>query len=205
MSRIGVAVACLVVAAGTGRAQHSGSSGGSQRLSDRVRVTYQSSYVESAAGERSDWMRFVILWRGQPGWQASHRTPEQRVEAERIEREAMAAATLANRTVMGSPSAQNPYWAELDRGANKLLVLGSKYTIPGRDSTLVILVDHIDHVGGEPAIVAAATLDGRISSGLAGKTWRSGDTTFIIRPARSQLDVFLETLRRDPAVAAFIQ
>lgn len=205
MARVAVTIASLIAVAGAASAQRSGSSGGTHQLSARVQVTYQSSYTESPTTGRSDWMRFVVLWRGQPGWQMSHMTPEQRAEADRIGREAMAAATLANRSLMGSPGGAVPYWAELDRDNNKLFVLGNQYTIPERDSTLVILVDHVDHVGGDPAIVAAAMLDGRMSSDFAGKTWVSGDTTFTIRPSKSQLDVFLETLRKDPAVAAFVQ
>lgn len=186
-------------------AQRAGSSGGTTRLSDRVEITYQQSYAESPAGGRADWMRFIVLWRGQPGWRTVKVSDAERLESERAYREASAAAQLANRSVMGLTGGAAAFWTELDREHNQLYLLGNQYSIPERDSTLVILVDRADRIGGPVYVVGAAVIDGRMSSDLVPKTWVSGDTTFTVRPAKTALSVFLESLKKDPVVAAFLQ
>ena len=196
---------CLAIATPIAAQQRGGSSGGTTRLTDRVEVMYQQSYLESPTAGRADWMRFIVLWRGQPGWRFAKTSATERDDAERVRREVAAAAALANRTVMGNFANGPSYFAELDRDNNALYVLGNQYTIPTRDSTLVILVDRIDRLGGPPFVVGAAVVDGRMSSELVPKTWVSGDTTFTVRPPKTALDLFLETLKKDPAVAAFLQ
>src|SRR5262245_23336616 len=80
-----------------------GSSGGGSHLSDRVQISYEQRYTQSPAEGRSDWMQYIVMWRGQPGWQVSRGASlEQQKESERIYREASAAATLAGRSIMGS-------------------------------------------------------------------------------------------------------
>ena len=196
-----VAAATPVIAQSRG-----GGSGGTHSLSDRVDITYQQKYVETPADGRTDWMHFMVLWRGQPGWRMSRGiTPEERTESERVYREASAAATLAGHSLMGGYSGRGVYWAEVDGEANTLVVLGKTYAVPPKDSVLIILVDRIDRVGGEPFIVGSAVIDGRMSSEFVTKTWTSGDTTFTVRPPKNGLDVFLENLKKDPAIAAFIQ
>lgn len=195
---------CLTVAAPIA-AQRGGGSGGTTRLSDRVEITYQQSHSESPGTGRADWMRFVVLWRGQPGWRINKPGQAGQAEGERAYREASAAATLANRSLMGLPGGANTFWLELDRASDMLYLLGNQYSIPSRDSTLVILVDRVDRVGGQPFVVGSAVIDGHMSSDLVPKTWVSGDTTFTVRPAKTGLSVFLESLKKDPAVAAFLQ
>jgi hypothetical protein len=202
--RLAASLFCLAIAAPVA-AQRSGSSGGTTKLSERVEITYQQSYTESPSAGRADWMRFIVLWRGQPGWQRTRTDPAARAESERVFREASAAATLANRSLMGLSGGAAPFWAELDRENNQLYVLGNQYAIPQRDSTLVILVDRIDGVGGPSFVVGAAVIDGHMSSDFVPKTWVSGDTTFTVRPSKTGLDMFLESLKKDPAIAAFLQ
>jgi hypothetical protein len=206
MRNIAIAALALVcLANANASAQRGGSSGGTTRLTDRVEVMYQQSYTESSTAGRADWMRFIVLWRGQPGWRFAKTSVAERDDAERVRREVAAAAALANRTVMGNFANGPSYFAELDRDNNALYVLGNRYAIPSRDSTLVILVDRIDRLGGPPFVVGAAVIDGRMSSEFVPKTWVSGDTTFTVRPSKTALDLFLETLKKDPAVAAFLQ
>jgi hypothetical protein len=201
-------LALMLVAAAPLMAQtRGGGSGGTQGLSERVQITYQQRYVETSSG-RSDWMRFIVLWRGQPGWQYSRGvSAEERRQSEQAFREASAAATLAGRSLMGGSSGRAAYWAEVDRDENTIYLLGAAYHVPVKDSTLVILVDRVDRVGGEAFVVGSAVIDGHLPSDLAPKTWTSGDTTFTVRPPTSKtgLEVFLEALKKDPAVAAFIQ
>jgi hypothetical protein len=183
-----------------------GSSGGTHSLSDRVDVTYQQRYIQTPADGRTDWMQYIILWRGQPGWRAFRGvTPEERAQSERTYREASAAATLANHSIVGGYAGRGAYWAEVDRDANTLTLLGKAYRIPPKDSTLVILVDRVDEVGGEAFVVGSAVINGHMSSEFETKTWTSGDTTFMVRPSKNGLDVFLDNLKKDPAIAAFIQ
>ena len=183
-----------------------GSSGGTHSLSERVDLSYQQRYVETPADGRTDWMQFIVLWRGQPGWHSGRgATPDARSESEHAYREASAAATMAGHSIMGGYAGHAAYWAELDREANTLFVLGKAYPLPAKDSTLVILVDRVDHIGGEPYVVGAAVINGHMSSELQTKTWTSGDTTFMVRPSRDGLEVFLDNLKKDPAIAAFIQ
>lgn len=201
-------LALLLVAAGTPAMAQSqgGSSGGTHSLSDRVDVAYQQKYLETPAEGRTDWMQFIVLWRGQPGWRMLRGiTPEERAESERVYRQASAAATLAGHSIMGGYAGRAAYWAEVDHDDNVMFVLGKSYPIPPKDSTLVILVDRVDHVGGEPYVVGAAVINGHMSSEFEAKTWTSGDTTFMVRPSRNGLDVFLDNLKKDPAIAAFIQ
>ena len=108
----------LIATTTTAFAQNSGgSSGGTHSLSERVDLSYQQRYVETPADGRTDWMQFIVLWRGEPGWHMGRGvTPQART-----------------------------------------------------------------------------------------KTWTSGDTTFMARPSKNGLDVFLDNLKKDPAIAAFIQ
>jgi hypothetical protein len=206
-TRSSLALLLFVAAAAPAIAQNrGGGSGGTHSLSDRVDITYQQKYLETPADGRTDWMHFVVLWRGQPGWRTSRGvTPEERSQSERMYREASAAATLGGHNLMGGYGGHAAYWAEVDGEGNTLVVLGKTYAVPPKDSTLIILVDRVDYVGGEPFIVGSAVIDGHMSSEFIAKTWTSGDTTFTVRPAKNGLDVFLENLKKDPAIAAFIQ
>ena len=137
----------LVTAAPLMAQNRGGGSGGTQGLSDRVEITYQQRYLETPSG-RSDWMRFIVLWRGQPGWRDGRGvSAEERRQSEQAFREASAAATLAGRSVMGGSSGRGAYWAEVDRDESTIYILGAAYHVPVKDSTLVILVDRIDRVG----------------------------------------------------------
>lgn len=212
------AILCLVAAATAG-AQRSGSSssssnggsrggssGGGMNLSDRVDAMYDAKYVETPDAGRSDWMSYVVLWRGQAAWRSPRRIdPVAQKEGERSYREASAAATLAGHSFMGSYAGSYAYWAELDNKDNAIYVLGQQYHIPERDSTLVILVDRADGVGGAPFIVGTAVIDGRMSSAAAPKTWVSGDTIFTVRSKHTGVDDFFAALKKDPAIAAFLQ
>jgi hypothetical protein len=167
---------------------------------------YDAKYTETPDSGRTDWMSYVVLWRGQAGWRTTRRIDQvaQR-EGERLYREASAAAALAGRSFMGSYSGGFVYSAEVDNKDNAIYVLGQQYRIPVRDSTLVILVDRADGVGGAPFIVGTAVIDGRMSSPAVPKMWVSGDTTFTIRSKHTGVEDFFEALKKDPAIAAFLQ
>lgn len=172
-------------------------------LSPRIELTYQQARVDSA-GKTTDWMQIILLWRGQPGWQSNAGfTPAERIAAERQYNDARIAAYAANRAFFGGGGA-HPYWAEIDRPGKRLYALGQEFVIPERGSALVVLLDRMDGVGGPPVVIGSAVVDGLLPSDVMPKTWTSGDTTFTVRPSRTALDVFLESLKQDPVVAAFL-
>jgi hypothetical protein len=176
---------------------------GGMSLSSRVAMHYHQAYRDSA-GTRTDWMQFVILWRGQPDWESGVAlSAEDRAAGLRAFEQARLAASVADRGFLGG-GGPNPYWAEIDRDNQHLYVLGQEFTIPARGSTLVVLIDRIDRVGGPPVVIGSAVVDGQLPPDVRGKTWTSGDTTFSIRPSKSGIEVFLETLRQDPVMAAFL-
>jgi hypothetical protein len=160
-------------------------------------------YVDSA-GNRTDWMQYFILWRGQPGWQsASAANDADQAAALREYEAARVAAVVANRGFFGSGGAA-PYWGEIDNRNQRLYLLGQEFALPPRGSALVVLIDRIDRVGGAPIVIGSAVIDGQLPPEVRSRTWTSGDTTFTIRPSRSGTDAFLETLKQDPAIAAFL-
>jgi hypothetical protein len=201
--RLFVALCASGLAATAGAQMSSGSSGGGMSLSSRVTISYQQANVDSA-GKRMDWMQFVILWRGQPGWESGRALNEtQRAAGRRAYEQARIAAAVADRSFLGGGGAI-PFWAELDRTARRLYVLGREFEIPERGSALVVIIDRIDEIGGPPTVVGSAVIDGQLPEEVRSKTWTSGDTTFMVRPSKSGIDAFLETLKQDPVVAAFL-
>lgn len=180
-----------------------GTSGGGMMLSQRVMVSYQSANLDSA-GTRSDWIQFVILWRGQPGWESDVGVnAAQRDAAKRMFDQARIAALTADHGFLGGGGG-HPYWAEIDRQNRKISVLGREFDLPARGSALVVLVDRLDGIGGPTTVIGSAVVDGQLGPEVRTKTWRSGDTTFTVSPSKSGIDVFLETLKEDPLIAAFL-
>lgn len=173
-------------------------------LSSRVEVSYQQAHVDSA-DLHVDWIEFVILWRGQPGWQHTNSAARQtdRLADLRAYEDARVAAIAANHSFFGG-GGTNPFWAELDRESHRISALGRDFVLPSRGSALVVLVDRLDKVGGAPVVIGSAVVDGLLPADVRGKTWTSGDTTFMIRPSRTGIDLFIETLKQDPAIAAFL-
>jgi hypothetical protein len=198
-------IALFAVASRIPAQTRGGSSGGGQTLSDRVDLSYEQAYVETPSTGRTDWMRYVILWRGQSGWHSPRMSQAEARESQQAFRAAQATAMLNDRSLLGGSAGSVNYWAEIDHEHKAVIVLGNTYAIPERDSTLVLLVDRVDGVGGQSVVLAAAVVDGRLSTQKE-KSWVSGDTTFIVRPhTQSGLDEFLERLKKDPLVAAFLQ
>jgi len=181
----------------------SGTSGGGMTLSSRVSIDYQEANVDSA-GKRTDWMQIVVLWRGQPGWQSgAGATSVQRAAGNQVYEQARVAAAVANRGFSGS-GGPYPHWTEIDRSNGRLYVLGREFDIPPRGSALIVIVDRVDGIGGPPMVIGSAVIDGTLPEDVRGKTWTSGDTTFMVRPSKSGIQIFLETLRQDPVVGAFL-
>lgn len=209
MASAALGVACLAATVrsqgpnGASSGPSAGSTNGSKTLSSRVEVDYQQSYVDSA-GSRTDWMEYVILWRGQPGWPSAVQTNQaDRAASLRAWEEARRAALAANHGFSGSGGA-NPRWVEIDNAKRHLYVVGRDFALPPRGSTLVVLIDRIDRMGGSPVVVSVAVVDAQFTLEARPKTWTSGDTTFTVRPSKNGIDAFLETLNGDPSVGAFI-
>jgi len=191
------------VASPAGAQMSSGSSGGGQTISPRVEASYSHSRVDSA-GHVASWMQYMILWRGQAGWTSGRMLdPVASAEGQRAYKQAQLAAAAADRSFFGGGGA-TPYWGEIDRQSRRLYLLGQEYAIPGRDSALVVLIDRIDNVGGPAVVIGAAVVDGRLPPEVDTKTWVSGDTTFMVRPSRSAVEVFLGMLKEDAVIAAFL-
>jgi hypothetical protein len=94
----------------------------------------------------------AILWRGQSDWAVSHGPVESersRTAMDSARRAATTRAVQAGGTITVAANA----WVEYDEHARTVSVLNHSYSLPAGDSALVLLVDRVDHVGGEPIVV----------------------------------------------------
>ena len=94
----------------------------------------------------------AILWRGRSDWGVSHGPIEAQRSREAMDsarRDANARRVEAGGTITAAANA----WVEYDRRERTVKVLNHSYSLPVGDSTLVLLVDHVDHIGGDPSVV----------------------------------------------------
>jgi hypothetical protein len=182
----------LPATAQTGR----GSAGAA--LTSRVECGYLHRHSGSGTTEQHR-LTAVVLWRGQPGWR--HRAASADA-AHRAYRVAVRAAEDAGRQFLGGQSGGVVYSAAFDD--DSVYVLGRGYSLPRGDSALVIMVDRIDSVGGDPSAVGTAQIAARLPAEFWSKQWRSGDTLFIILPHEPER-ILLETLRRSPQLREFLE
>jgi hypothetical protein len=168
-------------------------------LSDRIRAEIYRT--EGATGEN---VRLIVLWRGQPRWeQGAPPTPGTPAVARR-------SSTSRGQSVLGGPvminsSTTGGITRELrfDSRSGKVWVNGQEAGTAFPDSTMIVMVDRVDSVGGPPTtrVVQVAGLRGdAIPSGEDRRDPVSG--AVILVSARTGL---MEVLSRIPELAEFIR
>jgi hypothetical protein len=188
---------CSAVVAQTGH------EGGGITLTSRVECGYLDRYSGSRATEQH-WLVALVLWRGQAGWHQRQQPRAEASDARRAYRAALRTAEDAGRGFVGGQSGGIVYAAAYD--SDSLYVLDHSYPLPSGDSALVVMVDRVDSVGGNPAVVGTANIEARLAPEFRTKQWVSGDTLFIIRPRETERTrIFLEALRRAPGPRQFLE
>lgn len=187
-------------------AQATGYSSGGTTLSPQVAASYLEASARDAAVE-SRWLRVVVLWRGQSDWSrggggfdgAKMRAASGQYNTARR------TASGRDGMLLGGLRGSVSYTAELDSTRTALTVLEQRFSVPHGDSALVVMVDRIDGVGGDPVIAGAKVVESRLPDGPAEQTWTHGDTTFTVHARGRDDRTDIETvLGRDPVVAAFM-
>lgn len=180
----------------------SGSRSGS--LTPRIQFS-EISASQDSAGERSEWIRAIVLWRAAPGWMNDKRDPERLRAASEEYRRLRSEAVLTNRTVLGGVTHGTVQWAEMDSHGRVLYVLGKEFEIPERDSALVVMIDDLDGSRGVPRVVGTVYVEGTVPPDALGKWWTSGDTTYSVRPKRSRESVLRDALSQSEIAREFIR
>jgi hypothetical protein len=169
------------------------------RLSGRVHADVFS--VRSPGAEVAPpTMRAIVLWRAQPGWCAR---PCRGFDTRTLDdslttlRERAVAATRA-----GSGGSANGvlWWAELARSGDSIYVRGSAIALGAPDSTLVIVVDRVDAVGGAPEIVATTRVPARPLPAVVNR-W---PTRNLVAPMATAGAAVTSMVRQSPKIAAFL-
>ena len=91
----------------------------------------------------------------------------------------------------------------IDSADGRLRVRDRVFEIPERDSALVVMVDMTRDSAYTPVIVGHAYVPADLPDGYWSKMWRSGDTTFIVHPRKSD-EMLTRLLRTNPSIAAFL-
>lgn len=191
-------IAASLVVASSPLAAQTGSGSAGVSLTPRVECAYL--YRDSGSGATEQhWLVALVLWRGQAGWRARAGATEATRHAYRI---AARAAEDAGRHFVGGHSGGFVYAAAYDH--DSLYVLGRSYLLPRRDSALVVMVDRVDSVDGNPAVVGTANVEAQVAPEFWIKQWASGDTLFIVRPHQPER-ILLEALRRAPRLGQFLE
>jgi hypothetical protein len=141
------------------------------------------------------WVRAIILWRGDRPIQDGHSIgalPEARALDD--------AARRAGHFRVGAFYTNRVHGAEVSRDGDTTWVLEQRFSVPSRDSGLVVLVDHVDST---PTIAGIAYIATALPAEYWGKFWESGDTVFLIRP-RNEMDHLSRALRTSPRVRQFL-
>ena len=178
---------------------------GSFYLNPRVNVTY-STRVTEPRGDRRAWLKLAILWRGQPTWRTdayddSIATVRAELEFDRKAHDAIAVGGWW----AGAQVGKVIYGAIHDREGRWVQILGKRWSLPLRDSALVILVDRIDGVGGSPIIVEHRLIESSLPANVFGYNTTSRDTLHSLRPPASVRSALLELLSRSPTIREFWQ
>jgi len=110
-----------------------------------------SDYVHIRWGP-PDSMQLVatVFWRGSTDWGALG--PEDFQWSQRASDSASHAAVSRGNTSGGAITRRARAWVEYDERRSVVFVLNQQWRVPRRDSALVLLVDRIDGVGGNPVI-----------------------------------------------------
>jgi hypothetical protein len=94
----------------------------------------------------------AIFFKGSTEWGSL--APHERDWAERTSDSASRAAQARGRRAGGSITPRATAWVEYDDRNGIIVVLDREWLVPRRDSALVLLVDRIDGVGGDPTAEA---------------------------------------------------
>ena len=139
----------LVGCAGIAEAQrHSGSG-----ISGGFGPSHSSDYVRIHWGPPdSTQLVAAIFFRGSTNWGSlAH---HERDWAERAADSAVRAAEARGNQAGGTITPRATAWVEYDDRRGVVLVLNQEWRVLRRDSALVLLVDRIDRVGGDPTVQA---------------------------------------------------
>jgi hypothetical protein len=181
----------------------SGGEAGSFDLGPRVELNYLTSYTDSL-GQKRVWLQLAILWRGQTAWRSLARVDTAQTagaerELQRREIDAIAAGGVWSGTQVGTLV----YGAVHDREGTWVEVLGQRFPLPQRDSALVVLVDHVDGVSGQPVILDVRRVPSLLPVDVLSRSWTSGDTTFSLRPLGSLQNAITALLSGPPVIHDF--
>jgi hypothetical protein len=144
----------------------------------------------------------AVLWRGNSDWELSHGPVESaraRAATDSARRDANQRGVQAGGTITVAGNA----WVEYDDRARTVSVLQRTYPVPAGDSALVLLVDRVDHIGGEPLVVSmvlacATELDATNAPDADGRRDMSAGI-------RRMSDHWHTCLVRDSVVRAFVE
>jgi len=176
-----------------------GADGGT--LSPEVRYSLIHSDEGSGVRERSR-IDAILLWREPPSAPSST-SPSEHEAAQRRYREARRGAEDRGRTFLGSLTNRVVRMAEYDPERRQVFVLGREFALADatKDSALVILIDMTEP--GEATVAGTAWVGRDLPSDAWGRSWSSGDTTFIVRSRQREAHL-LALLRRSAEVRAFL-
>lgn len=140
----------------------------------------------------------AVLWRGSSDW-TMNRGPSAAIGHARfdsVRADAERRGAFAGGTVTATANA----WVEYDARTNSVVVLNRSYPISLGDSTTVLMVDRVDHVGGDP-IVSVVQLVCRTGPE---PDMRSGFTPAAVLGMREMMQQWHTCFMNDPRVAAFL-
>ena len=140
----------------------------------------------------------AILWRGARDWTTNRGAAAEigNVRFDSVRADAERRGALAGGTVTATANA----WVEYEPRTNSVVVLNQSYSVAHGDSTTVLMVDRVDHIGGDP-IVSEIRL---VCHATSEPEMRSGFTQAVIRSMRYTAQQWHTCLSRDPRVAAFL-
>jgi len=168
------------------------------RLDERTRYS-----VVTGVGQGSEHgpLLAVVLWRGAPGWE--HVPPADRARVDSVYRWAQLRADEANRSFFGNGLA----YGLMDRAYRELIVEGRHFPLTPGDSALVVMVTVGPNANALPRLVTAARIRvAALPDAFWPKSWRSGDTTFLVRPTYPRdVEMLRKALLESPAVAAYLR
>jgi hypothetical protein len=146
-----------------------------------------------------------VLWRGDSTSLARPVPPERRQAYE----EGREGAARARRGVFGSSWGGAATLAETNGERTEVVVLGQTFPLPGGDTTLVIMADRADGVGGPPVLHGAVRLPANVPASFWGAIWRPGDPARTAEQLRELSDrqhaTVLDLLRTAAPVAEFLR
>ena len=184
----------------TGGATGTGYSTSAAQLSASVDMSYLERTHWDSSG-RSQWIQLVLLWRAKTGWTERSDDSEGSRQAVDEYRRVRAAAILANAVVLGGRRGPVAFLAEVDSEFHAVTLLGHRLAMPAADSALVVMIDHVDGSGGQPAVVGTVVVDGRLMRPAPTPALTSGET--VVTTESDVLAQVKAMLSRNPAVDAF--